>query len=251
MASPGISLVAALAAGLLLSASLSCSRASPASRAQTSSGALASPAQTPAPQGPSPLLAAPQTPAGASARAPAPGPQEAPKTGSPSLPPQPAKPKPRPVLAASLRAFGLSANAAIMPEDFSIGALQDYRSGSDRLSSALATAQGLMDGLAKGKLDPALLVPEEREALSLALAPLSGEMQGGDFRYGQISLSGDEAWMRVRLAPAGDGPSHEGLLSLRADGEVWRVESLSFAVAAKARGSTFEPGMPPALGPGD
>jgi hypothetical protein len=213
----------------------------------------------------------PEPPASAEARAEAEQPRPAEGNAAAPPPPKPgAKPqarpaggqplvKPRvvrPILAASLRAFGLgSPNAARLPEDYSLGSLQDYRSPVEAEKEALALAKRFMEGFAEGKLDPSLLVPGSRDALALLLAPGvptkagsvpavdAGEAEGGfPYRLGKLALlserlfegspAGSAAYaasasLRVRL-PSGPGEERlEGSLALGKIEGSWYVEALA------------------------
>lgn len=147
----------------------------------------------------------------------------------------------RPALAASLRAFGLGDPSELhMPEDYSLGQLQDYRSEDEAESGALAIAKVFLEGLAGGKLDPKLLVPYSREALAILLAPApkTPDVAKGDaadkgaalpYRLGKIALSsgGSTASLRVRLASAPGEERLEGWLTLGKLKDAWYVEALS------------------------
>jgi hypothetical protein len=129
-----------------------------------------------------------------------------------------------------------------MPEDYSLGPLQNYRSADEAESSALALAKAFMEGLAGGKLDPKLLVPYSRDALTLLLtpAPASPDAKEGKessankgtalpYRLGKIALSsgGSSASLRVRLASEPGEERLEGLLTLGKLEDAWYVEALS------------------------
>jgi hypothetical protein len=152
--------------------------------------------------------------------------------------PQPS-PKPVAPLAASLRAFGLGApSVPRVAEDFSLGPLQSYRPAEGDESSVFAVVKAFMDGIAAGKLDNGLLLPEARDALSLLLAPPEPaatapavSRDAPSYRLGAISIRGQDASLLVRL-PAAGLPSdaavrEEGLLSLRKVGDAWYVEALA------------------------
>jgi hypothetical protein len=179
--------------------------------------------------------------------------------------------RPRPVLAASLRAFGLgSTTGPFMPEDFSLGPLQDYRASDPASSAALQTARRFMDAFISGKIEPSLLYPEGRDALVWLLQPLlaatsstTGSTPAGSanktslaasngiprtnqvYRLGSIVRLGDSASFRVLLSSAADPDPRalprQGLLSLRMSGETWFVEG--FVVEMPKVGSiSFDPG---------
>jgi hypothetical protein len=94
-----------------------------------------------------------------------------------------------------------------------------------------------MDGIAAGKLDEKLLLPEARDALSTLLEPpeQTKDKQGpaSSYRLGKITFSGEDASLKLRLPFAGTGsesataPREEGLLSLRKVDASWYVEALS------------------------
>jgi hypothetical protein len=106
-----------------------------------------------------------------------------------------------------------------------------------------------MDGLAAGKLDPELLLPSSREALSTLLAPepqtASTQTQVCPYRLGVIDIQGDDASLKVRLAsakPLSDPQSvrEEGLLSLRKESDSWYIEALALDVPKNGR-LAFDP----------
>jgi hypothetical protein len=137
-------------------------------------------------------------------------------------------------LAASIRAFGLGLpSKPRIAWDFSLGALQSYAPAEGDEGEVLAAARSFMDGLAEGKLDPELLLPEARDALSVLLAPPApGAKAKVPYRLGAIAVWGEDASLRVRL-PSELEPSdpksvrEEGLLSLRKAGGSWYVEALA------------------------
>ena len=143
-----------------------------------------------------------------------------------------------PVLAASQRAFGLGApGIARMPQDYGLGPLQDYRPSAEGEARALVVARRFIDGLAAGRLDAALLVPDSRDALALLLAPAKAEAAAGEgsessCRLGAMKVEGDSASLRVRF-PAGGAPV-EGSLTLGEVGGSWYVEALSIDPSAVA-----------------
>jgi hypothetical protein len=116
--------------------------------------------------------------------------------------------------------------------DFSLGPLQSSSPAPGDEAAVLAVARAFMDGLAAGKLDRALLLPEAREALALLLEP-TAPRSGSAYRLGAILLRGADASLRLRLpsaALAGKGAAavrEEGLLSLRKDGDAWHIEALA------------------------
>ena len=140
-----------------------------------------------------------------------------------------------PVMAASIRAFGLGSPTTVrMPEDYSLGPLQDYRVAGEDAIGALATARRFMEGMASGKLDPALLAPISREALALLLAPAPSGGGGARsaaqvYRLGALSFGGggDSAYLRVRLPGATGEERLEGSLALGKVEGAWYVEALS------------------------
>lgn len=143
----------------------------------------------------------------------------------------------KPVLAAAQRAFGLgSPNVARMPQDYSIGPLQDYRAASEEEAGIAAIAKLFMDGMAARRLDPSLLVPDARDALALLLAPppaaeatKSGVKGGEDlpYRLGAVKAEGDSASLRVRLPSTLDEGRAGAILSLgKIDGS-WYVAAMS------------------------
>jgi hypothetical protein len=161
----------------------------------------------------------------------------------------PAVPKPAAPLAASLRAFGIGApSVPRMPIDFSLGPLQSYSPASGDEAAVLVVARAFAEGIAAGKLDAALLLPEAREALALLLAPATpraaseveaeaAATKAGPaaqlYRLGAIAIRGQDASLKLRL-PSGTAPDkpadamrEEGLLSLRKAGDTWYIEALA------------------------
>jgi hypothetical protein len=198
-----------------------------------------------------PSGSAPQTPPLPAAQTSA-APQQEVKNGNQKLTAKPSAP-----LAAQLRAFGLG--AASKPRtawDFSLGPLQSFRPESEELTGALSVARAFMDGLASGKLDQKLLLPEARDALSVLLAPSprkaekdepEGNAAARGYRLGAIVVSGEDASLKVRLPAAalpsdgGEAVRVEGLLSLRRVDDAWFVESLALDPAASGA-LAFDPG---------
>jgi len=151
-------------------------------------------------------------------------------------------PKPAVPLAASIRAFGVGAiSVPRMPEDFSLGPLQSYSPAPGDEAAVFAVARAFMDGIAAGKLDKDLLLPEARDALSLLLAPdpaasTASKPEGGiaSYRLGKMLIRGEDASLKVRLPSAGalsepKAVRQEGLLSLRKEGDSWYIETLALA----------------------
>ncbi len=221
---------------------LSCARRAPASneagRAQPAGEAAPTRAPGQTASAAPPLLPA-MTPPPAASR----------NIASPAQAPQAIKAQPKSALTASLRAFGLGANAALMPEDFAIGPLQDRRAGASL--AAFRTAQRFMDGYSDGRLDPGLLYPAERAILEITLAPAADPKTPERFRLGKLTVDGDSAWLRVRQVPRDADPGRQGLLSLRSSDGEWYVESLSIGRPGDQGAVNFEAGGRAALGPGD
>jgi hypothetical protein len=164
----------------------------------------------------------------------APSPTNAPAAAQAAGQPAATPPKPEAPLAASIRAFGLGApSTPRFARDFSLGPLQPYAPAKGDETDIFEVARAFMDGIAAGKLDPELLLPEAREALSVLLAPSQAEAQPkAPYRLGAISVSGEDASLRVRLPSAlsPDDPKavlEEGLLSLRKVDDAWYVEALA------------------------
>jgi hypothetical protein len=87
-----------------------------------------------------------------------------------------------------------------MPEDFSLGPLQSYSPAPGDEAAVFAVARAFMDGIAAGKLDKDLLLPEARDALSLLLAPdpaasTASKPEGGiaSYRLGKMLIRGEDA----------------------------------------------------------
>jgi hypothetical protein len=262
-----------LALAVLVLLAASCTRAKqPAARAippapeqGVERPALQQPQAQP-PQAPSTQAQAQPGPAPGAPAQPAPPPPPAPGfpmrgTASANAPPPPApthRTPPRPTISAALRSFGLSGIQALMPEDFSLGPLQDLRTKDPRASAALAIARSYMEGYSLGSVDPALFDPDLRGILAVVLAPpprpdpsKAGAKEGAApadegrpaYRLGQIKLDGDSASLRVRLPGPSLGKGREGLLSLRSVDDVWYVESLSIDPPRGGEAKiTFDPG---------
>jgi hypothetical protein len=152
-----------------------------------------------------------------------------------------------PALAASLRAFGLGARTRPrMPEDFSLGPLQSLRPDSKE-EAPLAAARAFVDGIAAGKIDSSIYLPEARAALAALLEPqppADGKAASGA-RLGAIEVEGDAASLRVRLPEREGSAREEGLLSLRERGGAWYVEALALDPPTSAE-LAFDPGARPA-----
>ncbi len=165
------------------------------------------------------------------------------RAGRPSPRGEAAKAPPA-ALAASLRAFGLGARPEPrMPRDFSLGPLQAANPRDETVAAVLGVAEAFLSGVAEGKIDPSLFLPEAREALSILISPPPAEKGAVALpgRVGAIELDGSAASLRVRLPAARGSPRLEGLLSLRREGNAWYVESL--ALDPPVEGSpAFEPG---------
>ncbi len=149
-----------------------------------------------------------------------------------------------PALAANLRAFGLGARVEPrMPRDFSLGLLQGRRGLSGAEAAVLAVVDAFMTGLAAGKIDPSLFLPEARDALSVLIAPLSSKEGArlAQARAGAIEVEGGAASLRVRLPAEEKAPRLEGLLSLREKGGAWYVEALALDPPSDSS-PAFEPG---------
>jgi|GEM_PF-1727275 len=170
-----------------------------------------------------------------------------------------------PALVASMRGFGLgAASAPRMPEDFSLGPLQLRAQADGDEAAIVGVAQAFAEGVAAGKLDEKLLLPEARAALSVLLAPApvpgaaqasasstaagTGGTAGGSSalacRLGAVSIRGDDASLELRMPrTSAEAPRVEGLLSLRKSGETWYVQALALDPPATAA-LAFSPGAP-------
>jgi hypothetical protein len=156
-------------------------------------------------------------------------------------------PKPAPALAASLRAFGLGARTRPrMPEDFSLGPLQSLRPASKEEEAPLAAARAFLDGVAAGKVDPSIYLPEARAALAALLEPrpVKDGIAASGARLGAIYVEGSAASLRVRLPGTAGSARNEGLLSLREEGGAWYVEALALDPPTSAA-LAFDPGARP------
>jgi hypothetical protein len=135
-----------------------------------------------------------------------------------------------------------------MPEDFSLGPLQSYDPAPGDEAKIFAVARSFLEGIAAGKLDESVLLPEQREALALLLAPsppadnaapASKTSPASGYRLGAIAIRGEDASLKVRLPPlqgtqpgsqpgsTGSATRVEGLLSLRKVDEAWYIEALA------------------------
>jgi hypothetical protein len=175
--------------------------------------------------------------------------------------PPPPGPKAVAPLAASVRAFGLGVpSTPRVAEDFSLGPLQSYKPAAGAEAAVFAVARAFMDGLAAGKLDKELLLPEARDALSLLLEPVAqrsaksetaDEARGDapNYRLGAIVIRGEDASLKVRLSsapPPSDSAKairEEGLLSLRKIGDAWYVEALALG-PPESGALAFDPDAP-------
>jgi hypothetical protein len=179
----------------------------------------------------------------------------APQSAAPASTPAPAA---RPILSASLRAFGIAASTPLLPSDFGIGLLHDYRDADPERASVLARARLFMDGIAAGRIDPELLAPASRIALAILLAPLAAPAEAQQpaqglptesagkartlYRLGAFKIEGGMA--SLRLPGRAGSPRSEGLLTLGRTGEEWYVEGLSLEAPPSASGPVaFDPGV--------
>jgi hypothetical protein len=147
-------------------------------------------------------------------------------------------------LAAPLRGFGLKvASVPRIARDYSLGPLQSWRPAAGDEAAVFATATAFMEGIAAGKLEKQLLLPQSRDALSALLAPPgpgSAPRSAIPYRLGAIALRGPDASLRLRLPAAAGAGREEGLLSLRKSEGTWYVEAL--ALDARAAGApAFDP----------
>jgi hypothetical protein len=135
-------------------------------------------------------------------------------------------------LAAALRGFGLGVpSIPRMPEDFSLGPLQSYGPAEGAEAAVFAVARKFMDGIAAGKLDEQLLLPEAREALAVLLSPPQSKASGeaaSPYRLGAVTIKGDDASLALRMPRMESGSARvEGLLSLRKSGDAWYIQALA------------------------
>ena len=71
-----------------------------------------------------------------------------------------------------MHAFGLRVpSVPRVARDFSIGPLQSYRPAEGDEAAVFAVAHSFAEGIASGKLDKGILLPEARDALVVLLAP--------------------------------------------------------------------------------
>lgn len=143
-----------------------------------------------------------------------------------------------------MRAFGLRADSVPrIARDFSLGPLQSYRPAEGDEAAAFEIARSFAEGIAAGKLDREILLPEARDALSVLLEPPvpgSGTPAAISYRLGAIELKGSGGSLRLRLPGPGGADRKEGLLSLRKAGDKWYVEA--FALDPPASGAlAFNP----------
>jgi hypothetical protein len=139
-------------------------------------------------------------------------------------------------VAASIHAFGLWVpSIPRVARDFSLGPLQSYRPAEGDEAAAFAVARSFAEGIAAGKLDKEILLPEARDALIVLLAPQapdSGSRTMIPYRLGAILLKGSDASLRLRLPSAEGAAREEGLLSLRKIGDTWYVENFAHDMPA-------------------
>ncbi|MEI6877021.1 MAG: hypothetical protein WCL50_18055 [Spirochaetota bacterium] len=145
---------------------------------------------------------------------------------------------------ASIHAFGLKVSSIPrMPQDYALGLLQSYHPEKGDESDAFTVARSFVEGIASGKLNKNILLPEARDALAVLLDPPPpdpGLPTMKPYRLGAISLEGSTASLRVRLSSPVDAARQEGLLSLRKHEDVWYIEA--FAVDPPASGAlAFNP----------
>ena len=154
----------------------------------------------------------------------------APARVSSPVPPQAAKAIAVPLMA-SIHAFGLKVpSVPRMPQDYSLGPLQSYHPEKSDESDAFTVARSFVEGMASGKLDKEILLPEARDALAVLLTPPPpdpGLPTMMPYRLGAISLEGSSASLRLRLSTAVDTARQEGLLSLRKNEDLWYIEAFA------------------------
>jgi len=130
-----------------------------------------------------------------------------------------------------------------MPRDFTLGLLQPTRPRDGAETEVLKVVDAFLSGVAAGKIDASLFLPEAREALSVLIAPLPAK-EGARIvqaRAGAIEIAGGAASLRVRLPAEEKSPRLEALLSLREFRGTWYVEALALDPPSSASPS-FEPG---------
>ncbi len=154
----------------------------------------------------------------------------APARISSPAPPQTAKAFAAPLMA-SMHGFGLKVpSIPRMPQDYSLGPLQSHHPEKGDESDAFMVARSFVEGIASGKLDKKILLPEARDALVVLLTPPSpdpGSPTMKPYRLGAISLEGSSASLRLRLSSAVDATRQEGLLSLRKSEDLWYIEAFA------------------------
>jgi len=142
-----------------------------------------------------------------------------------------ARKPPQAPLAASLRAYGLGTDRALMPDDFDVGALQDTRSLPDEAKDILPVARRFIDGLAGGAIDDSIFDPAARSALALLLSPTkkplpdSAAADAKRYRIGRIRVAGVSAALAIGIPREGAAGYDIGRLSLLRSGGTWYVEA--------------------------
>ncbi len=142
--------------------------------------------------------------------------------------------------------------AALLPEDFQIGPLADWLSGSRAERLARGAAARFLSGLAAGKVAGGEILPERREELARSLQYyLDRRLLPARFRLGPfLELEDGSLRCRVRLFGGGDASaapgSASGELYLSSAEQTWYVSDaqvglVSLGTAAPPRREKFVP----------
>ncbi len=134
----------------------------------------------------------------------------------------------------------------LMPEDFTIGPLQDGVSATRNYLRALATIRGFLDSLGKKKVDYELVVPAVKDEIkSVVSYPLSQGYVPERYRIGKIAFeSDDELRADIRMYK-GDGVT-TGEIYLKKIEDKWLVSDLQagFTLLAKKYEKPKQPFVP-------
>jgi hypothetical protein len=187
--------------------------------------------------------------------------QAGPGEGGPE-PASPAEPPPRePSLSPAIlaeRGFGFAAPPGpLLPEDFLIGPLQDWRSEKETEQEALKAATAFLDGILAGRLPESLIAPGRLPLVSMLTREMLAGPRPVSYRIGAFQSADDEgeASMTARICLAYRAPDQAGAdtrtlpetgalagndgemrrmtggIGLRRIKGIWYIESVNFADA--------------------
>lgn len=134
----------------------------------------------------------------------------------------------------------------LMPEDFKIGPLQDGVSATRDYIRAIGTIRAFLDGLAKKKIDDALVIPAVRaEIKSVISYPLSQGYVPERYRIGKISFERDDEIRAGLRLYRGEGIT-TGEIYVKKIEDAWLVKDLQagFTLLAKKYEKSKEPFVP-------